>query len=151
MLSNTSTTKYKPFCHSLPQTLRRSFGMHQKKRLLLKKGTTARIRKNDTKMATKTVINTDMVNINQETLFKKVEFPYVVPVEDLKHINPYIKSLFKCAVSRKVKKIYRELENSDKRLRNSVVSGELYNTTSQNFSTDKHPKLSKIKIRKKLF
>ena len=138
MLSNTSITKYKPFCHSLPQTLRRSFGMHQKKRLLLKKGTTARIRKNDTKMATKTVINTDMVNINQETLFKKVEFPY-------------IKSLFKCAVSRKVKKIYRELENSDKRLRNSVVSGELYNTTSQNFSTDKHPKLSKIKIRKKLF
>ena len=55
-------------------------------------------------MATKTVINTDMVNINQENLFKKVEFPYVVPVEDLKHINPYIKSLFKCAVSRKVKK-----------------------------------------------
>ena len=55
-------------------------------------------------MATKTVINTDMANINQETLFKKVEFPYVVPVKDLKHINPYIKSLFKCAVSRKVKK-----------------------------------------------
>ena len=37
-----------------------------------------------------------MVNINQETLFRKVEFPDVVPVDDLKHINPYIKSLF-CA------------------------------------------------------
>ena len=45
-------------------------------------------------METKTVMDTDMVNINQETLFKKVEFPYVVPVEDLKHIHPYIKSLF---------------------------------------------------------
>ena len=47
-------------------------------------------------MATKTVMDTDMVNINQETLFNKVQFPYVVPVEDLKHIHPYIKSLF-CA------------------------------------------------------
>ena len=28
-------------------------------------------------------MNTDMVNINQETLFNKVEFPYVVPAEDL--------------------------------------------------------------------
>ena len=41
-------------------------------------------------------MDTDMVNINQETLFNKVQFPYVVPVEDLKHIHPYIKSLF-CA------------------------------------------------------
>ena len=47
-------------------------------------------------MATKTVMDTDMVNINQETLFNKVPFPYVVPVEDLKHMPPYIKSLF-CA------------------------------------------------------
>ena len=36
-----------------------------------------------------------MVNINQETLLNKIEFPYV-PVEDLKHIHSYIKSLF-CA------------------------------------------------------
>ena len=36
----------------------------------------------------------DMVNIIQETLFDKVEFPYVFPVEDLKHIHPYIKRLF---------------------------------------------------------
>ena len=50
------------------------------------------IRKSDTIMATKTAMETDMVNINQETLFNKVEFPYVVPVEDLKHIHPYIKS-----------------------------------------------------------
>ena len=47
-------------------------------------------------MATKTAMDADMVNRNQETLFSKVEFPYVVPVEDLKHILPYIKSLF-CA------------------------------------------------------
>ena len=40
-------------------------------------------------MATKTVMDTDIVNINQETLFKEVEFPYVVPMEDLKHIHPY--------------------------------------------------------------
>ena len=45
-------------------------------------------------MATKTAMDTDMVNINQETLFNKVEFPYVV--EDIKHIHHYIKSSF-CA------------------------------------------------------
>ena len=37
-----------------------------------------------------------MVNTNQETLFNKVKFRYLVPVEDLKHIQPYTKSLF-CA------------------------------------------------------
>ena len=37
-----------------------------------------------------------MVIINQETLFNKVKFPYVPPVEDLKNIYPHIKSLF-CA------------------------------------------------------
>ena len=39
---------------------------------------------------------TDMVNINQENLFSKVGFLYVVPVEDLKYIHTYIKILF-CA------------------------------------------------------
>ena len=38
-------------------------------------------------MASKIAMNTDMVNKNQETLFSKVEFPYVVPLEDLKHIH----------------------------------------------------------------
>ena len=47
-------------------------------------------------MTTKTVMDTDMVNVNQETLPNKVQFPYVVPVEDLKYIHPNIKSLF-CA------------------------------------------------------
>ena len=46
-------------------------------------------------MATKTVMGTDMRNINQETLFNKMEFPYVVPVEDLKLKHSYL-SLF-CA------------------------------------------------------
>ena len=41
-------------------------------------------------------MDTDTVNINQETLLNKVQLPYVVPVEDLKHIHPYIKTLF-CA------------------------------------------------------
>ena len=45
-------------------------------------------------MGTKTVMDTDMVNTNQETLFTKVEFAYVVPVENLKHIHPYVKRLF---------------------------------------------------------
>ena len=99
--------------------------------------------KSDTIMETKTVMDTDMVNINQETLFKKVEFPYVVPVEDLKHIHPYIKSLF-CAI-KNVEKLYRELKNSDKRHRNSVVSRKLYGIISLNSSIEKHPKLSQIK------
>ena len=86
-------------------------------------------------MATKTAMDMDMVNINQETLFNKMEFPYVVPVEDLKHIHPYIKSLF-CArkipnvqLTRRLKTFsYSELENSEKRHRNSVVSRGLHNT-----------------------
>ena len=41
-------------------------------------------------------MDTDTVNINQETLLNKVQLSYVVPVEDLKHIHPYIKTLF-CA------------------------------------------------------
>ena len=36
-----------------------------------------------------------MVNINQVTLFNKVEYPYVVRVEDLKHMHIYRKSLFR--------------------------------------------------------
>ena len=55
------------------------------------------IRKTDTIMATKKAMDADMVNINQETLFNEVKFPYVVPVENLKHIHRYIKSLF-CAI-----------------------------------------------------
>ena len=83
MLSNTSQTKWKPFRHGLPQTPRRRFGGQQQQNLLLRKGTTK-------------VMDTDTVNINQETLFNTVQFPYAVPVEDLKHMHPYIKSLF-CA------------------------------------------------------
>ena len=66
ILSNTSRTKYNSFLYDLPQTLRRSFGGQQQQKLLLTKGTTFQYSKND------------MVNINQEALFSKVEFPYVV-------------------------------------------------------------------------
>ena len=93
MLPKTSQAKYKPFRHGLPQTPRRSFVGQQQQKLLLRKGTTYSIRRNDAIMASKTAMDTDMVNINQETFFKKVEFPYVVPVEYLKQIHPYIKSL----------------------------------------------------------
>ena len=96
-------------------------------------------------------MNTDMVNINQETLFNKAEFPCLVPVENVKHIHHtslhkkriLCKKNSKCAFTRKVRKLYRELENSDKRHRNSVVSRGLY--ISQNSSTEKHPKLSQLK------
>ena len=56
MLSNASQTKWKPFRHGLPQTPRRRFGGQQQQNLLLRKGTTK-------------VMDTDTVNINQETLF----------------------------------------------------------------------------------
>ena len=39
-------------------------------------------------MTPKTAKDMDMVNKNLETLFKKVVFPYVVPVEDLNHMHP---------------------------------------------------------------
>ena len=34
------------------------------------------------------VMDMDMVNINQKTLFHKVKFPYIFPMEDLKHKYP---------------------------------------------------------------
>ena len=109
MLSNTSRTQYKPFCRGLPQTPRRSFGGQQQQKFL-RKGKRHSIRKNDTTMANKTAMNTDMVNINQETLFNKAEFSYLVPVENVKHIHPYIKSSF-CA--RKIPNVHlpERLEN----------------------------------------
>ena len=55
----------------------------------------------------------------------------------------------KCEASRKVKKLYRELESSDKRHRNSVARRGLYNTISRNSSTEKHSKLSQIKSGRK--
>ena len=90
------------------------------------------LKKNNKIMATKTAVDTDMINVNQETMFNKVKFPYVLPGADLKHTS-LNKKLILCkrnpkrAVSWKVKKLYRELENSDKRLINSVDSGGLYN------------------------
>ena len=39
--------------------------------------------------ASTTAMDTDIVNINQVTLFNKVEYPYVVPIEDLKHMHTY--------------------------------------------------------------
>ena len=88
------------------------------------------LKKNNKIMATKTAVDTDMINVNQETMFNKVKFPYILPGTDLKHTSLNKKLI--CAreilnVSRKVKKLYGELENSDKRLINSVDSEGLYN------------------------
>ena len=108
------------------------------------------IQKNDTIMTTKTAMNTNIATINQETLFNKVGFPYVVPVEGLKHVHSYIKKPIlcrkssNCAVSRKFKQLYKKLESSAKRYRSSVVTGGLYNTISRNSSIGKQSKLSQI-------
>ena len=68
------------------------------------------IQKSDTIIEIKTVMDTDIVNINQETLFNKVEFLYVVPVDDLKHIHPYMKSLF-CTIKIPNVQLARRLKN----------------------------------------
>ena len=44
------------------------------------------------------------------------------------------RTFFKCEVSRKIKKFYRELEHFDKQHRIFVPSGELYNNFLQNSS-----------------
>ena len=152
MLSNTSQTKYKIFCYGLSQTLRRScFFWGTTLKTSFQQGNNVTIfKKNDTIMTTKTAMNTNIATINQETLFNKVGFPYVVPVEDLKHIYPYIKKPIlcrkssNCAVSRKFKQLYKKLESSAKRYRSSVVTGGLYNTISRNSSIGKQSKLSQI-------
>ena len=152
MLSNTSQTKYKTFCYGLPQTLRRScfFGGTTLKTSFQQGNNVTILKKNDTIMTTKTAMNTNIATINQETLFNKVGFPYVVPVEDLKHIYPYIKKPIlcrkssNCAVSRKFKQLYKKLESSAKRYRSSVVTGGLCNTISRNSSIGKQSKLSQI-------
>ena len=68
-------------------------------------------------MSSKTSMDTDTLHITQETLFNQIEFSYVVPLEDLKHIYLFLrkklilfKKISKCAVSRKVKKRYIELK-----------------------------------------
>ena len=152
MLSNTSQTEYKTFCYGLPQTLRRScfFWGDNIKNFFSARKQRHNIQKNDTIMTTKTAMNTNIATINQETLFNKVGFPYVVPVEDLKHIYPYIKKPIlcrkssNCAVSRKFKQLYKKLESYAKRYRSSVVTRGLCNTISRNSSIGKQSKLSQI-------
>ena len=96
MLLNTSRTKCKPFRHGLPEIRRRSFGGQQQQKLLLRKGTTSQYSKKRYNNGNQNSYGYGYVNINQETLFHKDEFHYAVPAENLKHIHPYMKSLF-CA------------------------------------------------------
>ena len=61
-------------------------------------------------MTAKKAMDMDMVNIDEEILFNKIDFPYVVPVEDLKYIDTYIKSLFSARKIANVK-LARRLNN----------------------------------------
>ena len=54
-------------------------------------------------MAPKLAMDTDIVNINQETFFSKLGFPYVIPMWDLKYKNSSIKSLISTRKIRNVK------------------------------------------------
>ena len=90
MLSNTSQKNTNLFTTAFPRH-------REDKSFFSGKGQRHSIKKSDTIMEIKTVMDTDIVNTNQETLFNKVEFLYVVLVHDLKHIHPYIKNLF-CAI-----------------------------------------------------
>ena len=156
MLSNISRKKCKPFRHGLPQTPRRSFGGQQQQKFLLRKVMTSwysRRRYNN--------------NTNQNSYgcgYGKYKPGNLVQQGEISLFNSsgrsntstslqkkliLCKKNSKCAVSRKVKKLYRELGNSVKQHRNSVVSGGLYNNISKNSSTEKHPKLSQIKSRRK--
>ena len=104
-------------------------------------------------MATKTVMDTNMVNRNQKILFIKVEFLCVVPAEDLKHIDPYIKSLFctrkipNVQLARRLKNFienWKFLTNDTEIL--SLVEGH---TMPFHKKTEEHPKFSQIKSGKK--
>ena len=145
MLSNASQTKYKPF----PRLREGVSEDNNNKNVLPGKERRHSFPKNDTIMATKIAMDTDMVDVNQETLFNKVDLCSYVVRGSKTHTSLHKKLIMrkknsKCAVSRKVKKLYRKLENSEKRHRNSVVSGKLYYTILQNSLTEKH--LNSLKL-----
>ena len=155
MLSNTSPIKYKTFCHGLPQTPRRSFGGQQQQKLLLRKGTTSQYSKKRDNNVNQTSYGYGYGNYKAGNPVQQSGISLYISSGGSKTHTYLHKKLIlckknsKCAVSRKVKKLYRELECSDKRYRNYVVSRGLYNTISKSSSTEKHPKISQIKSRKK--
>ena len=155
MLSNTSRTKYKLFRHGLPQTPRRSFGGQQQQKLLLRKGTTSQYSKKRYNNGNQNSYGYGYGKYKPGNLVQQSAISLCSSSGGSKTHTSLHKKLIlckknsKCTVSRKVEKLYRELENSDKRHRNSVVSRGLYNTISRNSSAEKHPKLSQIKSGRK--
>ena len=153
MLSNISQTKHKPFCHDLPQTPRRSFGGKQQQKHLLRLGTTSQYSKKRYnsgnqnsygygygKYKAGNIVQQSGIFLCSSSGGSKTHF-----YTSLHKKLILCKKNFNCAISRKVKQLYRELENSDKPYINSVVITELCRSISQNSPTEKHPKLSQIK------
>ena len=83
-------------------------------------------------------MDTDMVNITQETLFNKVGFPRLVTVKDLKHIHPYIKSLFRA----------RKIPNMQlaRRLKNFIESWKILTNDTKTLSSMEGYTISFYKI-----
>ena len=98
MLSNISQTNHKPFCHGVLQTPRKSFGGKQQQKHLFRLETTLRYSKKRYNSGNQNNYEYGYGKYKPGNLVQQIEFSYIVPVEDLKHIftHPYIKSLF-CA------------------------------------------------------
>ena len=134
--SNTSRTKYKPFRQGLPQTPKRSFGGQQQQKLLLRKGTTSQYSKKQFNNGNQNSYGHGHGKYKPENLVHKSRISLCSSSEGSKtHRSLHKKFMLckknsKCAVSKKVKKRYRELEISDKRHGNSVFSRGSYNAIS---------------------
>ena len=128
MLSNTSQTKYKPFHQGLPQTPRRSFGGQQQQKLLLRKGTTSQYLKKRYNNGNQNSYRYGYGKYKPGNLVKQSAISLCTSSGGSKTHTSLDKKPILCkknpkrTVSRKVEKLYRELENSYKRHRNSVVS-----------------------------
>ena len=147
MLSNTSRTKYKPFRHGLPQTPRRSFGGQQQQKLLLRKGTTSQYSKKQFNNGNQNSSGYGHGKYKPENLVHKSRISLRSSSGGSKTHRSLHKKLIlckknsKCAVSKKVKKLYRELEIL------SLVEGH---TMPFHKKSEEHPKFSQISQEKKV-
>ena len=155
VVSNTSQTKYKPFRHGLPQTLRRSFGGKQQQQPLPRKGTTSQYSKRRHNNGNQNSYGYGYGkckpgNLTQQSAISLCSSSGGFETHTSLHKKLILcKKNSKCAVSRKIEKLYRKPGNSNKRHINFLVSRGLYNTVSRNSSTEKHSKLYQIKSARK--
>ena len=155
MLSNTLQTKCKLFHHSFPQTSRRSFGGQQQQKFLLRKWTTSQYSKKWYNDGNQNSYGYRYGKYNLENPVQQSGISSSSSSEGSKTHTSLHKKFIPCkknskhAVSKKVKKLYRELEDSDKWHKNSFVNGGLCNTVLQDSLTEKHPKLSQIQSGRK--